>query len=78
MVEASYYQQFTFLGLLLIMLGVIFIAMPFIARLVPAIEKLPPILLWVYRSDGFYFATSPILIIISIISVLLYLLKTRF
>lgn len=77
LVDAGFDQSFRILGLLFLVLGVIFLAVPFLSKLVPSIEKLPPILFWVYKKDGFYFATSPILIIISVISVLLYLLKTR-
>ena len=65
-------------GLLLIVVGLVFVAMPFLAKLMPSIEKLPPIILWVYKKDGFYFATSPLLIIISLISLLAYFLRMRF
>jgi len=68
------YRPITLLGLLLIFSGVILVALPFIARNLPSIEKLPWILIWVYRSDGFYFITSPLLIIISLISLLLRVL----
>jgi hypothetical protein len=49
--------------------------MPYIARIVPEIEQIPWWILWVYRSDGFYFATSPLLIFISILSILLNMLR---
>ena len=68
------YRPITLLGLLLIFSGVILVALPFIARNLPSIEKLPWILVWVYRRDGFYFITSPLLIIISLISLLLRVL----
>jgi len=57
----------------MILLGMLFVLIPLLARYAPEIEKLPPILLYVYRRDNFYFATSPILIIISIVSVLISL-----
>jgi hypothetical protein len=63
------------MGWILILLGVIFVAMPYIARIVPEIEQIPWWILWVYRSDGFYFATSPLLIFISILSILLNMLR---
>jgi hypothetical protein len=47
--------------------------LPFIARHLPNLEKLPWILIWVYRKNGFYFVTSPLLIILSIISIVLNL-----
>ena len=67
----SYYRPFTILGLLLIVSGLLLVLLPFLARHLPSLEKLPWILLWVYRRDGFYFATSPLLIIVSLISLLL-------
>ncbi|MCW3992241.1 MAG: DUF2905 domain-containing protein [Candidatus Bathyarchaeota archaeon] len=67
----TYYRSFTILGLLLIVSGLFLVLLPFLARHLPSLEKLPWIILWVYRKDGFYFATSPLLIIISLISLIL-------
>lgn len=67
----AYYRPFTILGLLLIVSGLLLVLLPFLARHLPSLEKLPWIILWVYRRDGFYFATSPLLIIVSLISLLL-------
>lgn len=77
MVDTNPYQAFVIPGLILVVIGVIFLAIPLLARLVPSVEKLPPIVLWVYKSDGFYFVTSPILIVITIVSIALYLLKAH-
>ena len=63
------------MGWILILLGIIFVAMPYIARFVPDLDRIPWWILWVYRSDGFYFATSPILIFISIISIILNMIR---
>ena len=63
------YREFTALGWFLILLGVIFVALPYIARTVPSVERLPWFILWVYRRDGFYFATSPLLILLSLLSI---------
>jgi hypothetical protein len=71
--DASY-RPFELLGILFIVCGIILIALPFIARNMPSLENLPWILIWVYRSDGFFFVTSPLLIIISIISLILQLI----
>ena len=65
------YTPFTSMGILMIILGVIFVALPYIARLIPDIDRIPWIILYVYKRDGFYFATSPILIILSLISLFL-------
>jgi len=69
--------SFLVLGLFLILLGIIVVAVPFLMKLTPSLEKFPPILFWVYRKDDFYVATSPILIVISLVSIVLYLLGTR-
>ena len=69
------YTPFQSMGWILILLGIIFVALPYIARVVPNIDRIPWWILWVYRSDGFYFATSPLLIFISIASLLWSLLR---
>ena len=70
-------SPFTVVGALLILMGIIFVAIPYIERVVPDLDRIPWIILWVYRSEGFTFATSPLLIIISVISVLLAYLRGR-
>lgn len=71
------YRPFTLLGLVLIICGIILVALPFILRHLPSLERLPWILVFIYRRDGFYFATSPLLIMISIASLIIYL-SSRF
>ena len=68
---------FILIGLLLIVLGEIIIILPFLFDLQSTlkIEEIPWLLIYVYHSDGFVFITSPILIIISVILLLLALLK---
>lgn len=66
-----YYRPFTTLGLLLIVSGLILVLLPVLARHLPSLDRLPWIIVWVYRKNGFYFATSPLLIIISLVSLLL-------
>jgi len=75
MAADEWYRSFAWLGAIMILLGVLFLAIPYLIRYAPQIEKLPPILLYVYRRDGFYFATSPILIIVSIVWVFVSLLR---
>jgi hypothetical protein len=70
-------SPFIVVGALLLLMGIIFIALPYIERVVPDLNRIPWIILWVYRSEGFTFATSPLLIIISVISVLLVYLRGR-
>jgi hypothetical protein len=59
---------FTSLGILLILIGIAFVLIPIVAKLVPEVdlEKIPWFLLYIYRSDNCVFATSPLLIIVSI------------
>jgi hypothetical protein len=64
------YRPFMALGWMLILLGIIFVTLPYLARLVPSIERLPWFVVYIYRSDGFYFATSPLLILLSILSLI--------
>lgn len=66
-----YYRPFTTLGLLLIVSGLILVLLPVLARHLPSLDRLPWIIVWVYRKNSFYFATSPLLIIISLVSLLL-------
>ncbi|UCH57150.1 MAG: hypothetical protein JSV18_07410 [Candidatus Bathyarchaeota archaeon] len=73
----AYYRPVTALGLILIVSGLILVLLPFIARSLPDLDKLPWILVWVYRRDGFYFVTSPLLIILSIVSIILNLFGRR-
>ncbi len=71
-------QPFTWAGVILIVLGIILVALPLLGKYVSDLERLPWIIVWIYRRNGFYFATSPLLIIISIISIILnYLNRTR-
>jgi len=71
------YRPFTTLGLVLIACGLILVALPFVIRSMPSLERVPWIILWVYRRDGFFFATSPLLIIISAVSLLISLYGRR-
>jgi len=64
------YRPFAAMGWILILLGVLLVALPYLARLVPSIERLPWYIVYVYKSDGFMFATSPLLILLSVISLL--------
>jgi len=62
------------LGVTLVVLGVLlFIAPPLLEKM-PSLESIPWIILYVYRRDGFIFVTSPLLIIISIVSLLWWIL----
>lgn len=66
----------TLTGFMLIIVGIVLVALPLIAKYVPSLEKLPWIILWIYKGDGFYFATSPLLIIISAVFIILRVIKS--
>jgi ribose/xylose/arabinose/galactoside ABC-type transport system permease subunit len=62
------------LGIMLIILGVLLFIAPLLLEKVPSLESIPWIILYVYRRNGFVFVTSPLLIIISILSLLWWIL----
>jgi len=61
-------RSFIIFGVTLILIGIALILVPIIVKLFPSVnvEKIPWFLLYIYRKNGFFFATSPILIIIGI------------
>ncbi|MCD6510977.1 MAG: hypothetical protein J7K45_00070 [Thaumarchaeota archaeon] len=63
------------LGLFLVILGLILLLIPLIVKAIPKLENLPPILLYVYRGDGFTFVTSPLLIMIFILLAIFWWLR---
>ena len=69
------YRPLILLGIILIASGIILVALPFVFRHLPSVERLPWILVYIYRKDGFYFVTSPLLIIISTASLIMYLIS---
>lgn len=70
------YHPLTVLGVTLIIVGAILVALPLLAKYTPSLEKLPSILVYVYHRDNFYFVTSPILILISIVSIVIFLIRS--
>jgi uncharacterized membrane protein len=62
------------LGIILMVLGALLFVAPLVLERLPSLESVPWILLYVYRRDGFVFVTSPILIIISVLSLLWWIL----
>ena len=70
----SIFTPLTMMGILLIILGIVLVAIPFIAKFFTKIEKVHPLLLWGTRVDGFFIGTSPILLIILLVIYLVILL----
>ena len=67
---------FYLIGFLFLILAIAFFLIPLVARsgTISGL-RIPWIILYVYNKGGFYFATSPILLIISAVSVLVFLLR---
>lgn len=70
-------KLFTIAGVTFIAIGIILILISLVARFIPVVklENIPWFILYIYRGDGFFFATSPILIIIAIIYLAIIILK---
>ncbi|GBC75742.1 hypothetical protein HRbin06_01064 [archaeon HR06] len=70
-------EGFTLLGIFFILLGIALLLLPLLTKVINLqnLEKIPPLLLYIYKSDGFYFITSPLLLIISLIFLFLYLIR---
>lgn len=64
---------FTVIGIILILLGIIFVPIPVLEQYINLAE-VPSWLIYVYRRGNFYFATSPILLLASILFLMLKLL----
>ena len=71
------YQNFTTLGFILIVSGLILVLLPFLSRFLPSLDHVPWFIIWVYRRDGFTFVTSPLLIILSLLTLLVQLYGRR-
>jgi hypothetical protein len=70
--EVGWESIFSIIGFAFILIGIALVILPIIGQLVPTIdlERIPWLLLYVYKRDNFVFVTSPLLIIISVISLL--------
>ena len=64
----------TWAGVVLIIIGVTLILLPILGRYVD-LTHIPWWLIYVYKSDGFYFATSPLLIVLFILSLAYSLMR---
>ena len=71
------YPPFTALGFILIVSGLILVLLPFLARFLPSLDQVPWFIICVYRRDGFTFMTSPLLIVLSLLSLLVQLYGRR-
>lgn len=63
----------TWLGIALILVCAALVLLPILGKYID-LSHVPPWLIYVYRSDGFYFITSPLLLALSAIALIAYLL----
>lgn len=61
----------TLLGIALILIGVALVVLPIIGKYMD-FSQVPSWLIYVYHSDGFYFVTSPLLLVLSLIALIAY------
>jgi len=77
MEERFILSTLTFLGIILIIVGMILALLPTILKLGLRVEKLHPLLFMGKKIDGIYIGTSPIIIIILIAIYLAFTLLRR-
>ena len=77
MEERLILSTLAFLGIILIITGIILVLLPAILRLGLRVEKLHPLLFMGKRMDGIYIGTSPIIIIILVAIYLAFILLRR-
>ena len=77
MEERLILSTLAFLGIILIITGIILVLLPAILKLGLRIEKLHPLLFMGKKIDGIYIGTSPIIIIILIAIYLAFILLRR-
>jgi len=75
LMKLEVFHSIQLLGIVLMVLGALIFIAPLLLEKLPELEKIPWIILYVYRGNKFIFATSPILIIVSLVSLLLWLLS---
>lgn len=63
----------TWLGIALILIGVALVLLPVLGRYVD-LSQVPSWLVYIYHSDGFYFVTSPLLLVLSAATLIVYFL----
>jgi len=77
MEERFIFSTLAFLGIILIITGIILVLLPAILKLGLRIDKLHPLLFMGKRMDGIYIGTSPIIIIILVAIYLAFILLRR-
>jgi len=63
----------TWLGIALILTGVALVLLPVLGKYID-LSQVPSWLIYIYHSDGFYFVTSPLLLVLSAATLIAYFL----
>ncbi len=66
-------HQLTWLGIAFILIGTALVLIPILGRYID-LSQVPSWLIYIYHSNGFYFVTSPLLIVLSIAAFIAYIL----
>lgn len=64
----------TLLGVALILVGVALVVLPMVGRYID-LSRIPWWIVYVYQSNGFYFVTSPLLLLLSLITFIIYIVN---
>jgi len=63
----------TWLGVALILIGVALVLLPILGKYID-LSQVPSWLIYIYHSNGFYFVTSPLLLVLSLTALIVYFL----
>jgi len=63
----------TWLGVALILIGVALVLLPILGKYID-LSQVPSWLIYTYHSNGFYFVTSPLLLVLSLTALIVYFL----
>jgi hypothetical protein len=77
MLEKEAFSPIMLLGIMLVIVGIVILILPLIARAGIRLEEIHPLILFGRRFDGIYIGMSPILIIIMVVIYLVLLLLRR-
>ncbi|MEM2910260.1 MAG: hypothetical protein QXO01_04255 [Nitrososphaerota archaeon] len=66
-----------FLGILLIIIGVMFVALPILLKFMPRLEEVHPFIFWWFRVNGVTVGTSPAFVLAAVLIYLILLLFKR-
>ena len=77
MKDSELTSPFLFLGILLIIVGVMLVALPILLRFIPKLEEVHPFIFWWFKVDGVTVGTSPAFILAAVLIYLIILLVKR-